>query len=118
MPMNLIVSLRNYEIKRKEGVDMRDIFYCFPQLVGIVALFAFGYFCYFTDVLVPEAQPQIISEAKLLIEDNQNKDITTFAYTPNLKMKKEAQQEIINYAGEHGMRIVEANENRIIFEKK
>ena len=97
---------------------MRYFIDAFPQLVGIVALFAFGYFCYLDDVVVPKAQPQIISDAKQLIEDNQNKDITTFAYTPELKMKKESQQEIINYAGEHGMKIVEANGNRIIFERK
>ena len=97
---------------------MRYFIDAFPQLVGIIALFAFGYFCYLDDVVIPEAQPQIISEAKLLIEDNQNKGVTTFAYTPELKMERESQQEIINYAGEHGMRIVEANGNRIIFEKK
>ena len=97
---------------------MRYFIDAFPHLLGIVALFAFGYLCYLDDVVIPEAQPQIISEAKLLIEENQNKDITTFAYNPDLKMKPESQQEIINYAGEHGMRIVEANSYRIIFERK
>ena len=84
-----------------------------------VCLAAAGFLGY-TALAEHNAQPGIVSEAKTSIMENQNKDIKTFMFaTPDgRRMTVESKQEIVNYAGAHGLSVVESDERTIIFEKK
>lgn len=90
--------------------------------VGYIVLFGLMLISGLEIYYGPETQQQIFEEAKAKIDENENKDNTSFMVITTkdgTKMTVKTKQKIIDYAGDHGLTVNQIDNNEsIVFEKK